>query len=587
MQTKKVLGAILAFFAAAAVFSLEVDRGELQSAGSADTIVFKNYSGPHSVINTIQEIRQIGGVLGEPVRANPTQAMTVGSANRYSVIHAIDITTTEKLDADIFIIGKGATVDHITNLRRIISGYLVSAYGYTERDADTIATFVTVYNAVYRGNMSVFESKYKKIVLDNISASKVGLETDYRDWPGNTQIVIPLSDIAGGLSTIDTSVISDKQVVKSMQGEDDKGIDTRKDMVDIKEREADNAQEKADEAQKTADAEKAKLIDEQKKSAQAQKDADKAQKDADAAKKNADAAQKDADAAQKNADQAQKDADAAKKNAEAHPNDAQAQQDAADAQKNADAAQKDADAAQQNADQAQSDAEQAQKDADQAQKDADSQAQKTEEQAQAAQNAQNEANNAQATSDQKRSEAQAERASIAKDQQSLIENSAQGADENTIFGLKTMDEQGTLSAIVRMNAATGALVKESPVSLIRGRTVYEDGNGFIAIAGANGGNGAIRLVVIDKTSLEIASESADLIAENSMLVQKDGSYFCVIQDGANCFLGKFNNAVETLVKSPVAIKGATPITIGAKGILVTDASGNPILLNPNDLTQIK
>ena len=74
MNAKKVLKNVFSclalFFVTAGVNALEVNRNELQSAGAADTIVFRNYSGPHSVINTIEQIRQIGSGLGESVKGN-------------------------------------------------------------------------------------------------------------------------------------------------------------------------------------------------------------------------------------------------------------------------------------------------------------------------------------------------------------------------------------------------------------------------------------------------------------------------------------------------------------------------------------
>ena len=595
----KIVGIFLAFSAFAGLGALEVDRSEIQSAGGANEIVFRNYSGPHSVINTIQQIRGIGIELGKSVKTNLTAARTVGEKNRYSVIHAVD-GTTGKFDADIFIIGKNATVDHITNLRRIIAAYLETAYGYSSKDADTIATFVTVYNAVYRSNLKYFESRYKEIVIKNLSSSIVGLATDYEEWPGNSQIVIPLSDLSGGLSTIDTSLISDKQVVKSMQGEEDKGIDARKGMVDIKEREADNAQEKADEAQAKADEEKAKLAEEQKKQAEADKlaaqakaDADKAKADADKAKADADKAKTDAEKAKADAAEAQKKADEAKKEAKANPKDEQAQQNAADAQNEAAEAkqeaveaQKEAEAAQSEAESAQQEAESAQQEAESTQQAADNQAQKTEAQAQSAQSAQSQADNAQAAADKKRSEAQEERTSIAKDQQALIAESKQGSNENVIYGLKTVDDAGLASEIVKMNSQDGTVIKESPVTVIRGRTIYENGENFIAIAGSNIGAGAVKLVAIDKKNLEIVAESNEKLAELSVLVEKDGSYFCTIQEGSDFYIGKFNSNVENQLRSQVKVKAATPITVTLKGILVTDTNGVPIVLNPADLSSI-
>ena len=563
MNIKKVLKkafiSIIAVCAASNLAALEVNRNELQSAPNGDEVVFRNYSGPHTVINTIEEIRAIGSGLGKQVSAATDKAGNFGDRNRYYVIHAIDPATKEKMDADIFIIGKGATVDHINNLRRIISAYLTSAYGYSVKDADTIATFITVYNAVYRGNLDYFKTKYKDIVLNNLSASIVGLSTNYAEWPGKTQIVIPLSDINGGLSTVDTSLISDKQVVKSMQGEDDKSIDTRKDMVDLKEREADNMQEKADAKQSKADEEKAKLAEEQKKKAEA---------DAAAAKKKAEA-----DKAKAEADKKKAEADKAKKDASANPNDKQAQKDAADAQKEADKAKKDA--------------EQAQKDADKAQKEADEQSQKTDEQSQKTDEAQKQADEAQQAADQKRDEAQDERTSIAKDQQDLIrEASYTKSGEHIMYGLKNVDEQGVMSTIVKMNDVNGTVIKESPVACIRCRTVYDDGDWFIAVAGSDAANGVVRLVQIDKQNLEISAESNEKLSDLSVLVEKDGSYYCTVQNGADFYIAKFNNTVQSQLISKIKVKGATPITITSKGIMVTSVSGKAIILSLEDLSSI-
>lgn len=591
MNSKKVLKkAFLSIFAALAISSLsaiEVDRNEIQGAPGANDVVFRNYSGPHSVINTVQQIREIGSALGNQVKANPSNTGMIGAANRYAVIHAIDPSTKEKFDADIFIIGRNATVDHITNLRRIISAYLESAYGYSTKDADTIATFVTVYNAVYRGNLDYFKSKYKDIVIKNLSASIVGLSTNYEDWPGKSQIVIPLSDLNGGLSTIDTSLISDKQVVKSMQGEDDKGIDARKDMVDLKEREADNIQSKADEEQAKADAEKAKLVEEQKKKAEADAAAAKAKADAEKAKADAEKAKKDAETAKAKADAEKAKADAAKKQAAAKPNDEQAKKNAAEAQKKADEAKKDAQQAQSKAAESQKDAADAQKEATEAQKSADEQAKKTDEQVQSAQEAQEKADSVQSEADKKRDEAQEERTSIAKDQQTLIrEASYTTSDENAMYGLRNLDDAGIASTIVKMNTKSGAIMKESPVSEIRGRTVFDDGEKFIAVAGSNKGNGAVRLITIDKRKLEMIDESAENISELSVLVEKDGSYYCTIQEGNDFYLGKFTNNLQKQLQSKVKVKAATPITITNYGIIVTDVNGAPVVLNPNDLSSV-
>ena len=178
--TKLLAAACLA--CAATVFALEVNQSELRSA-DMDTVVFENYVGPYSVINTIEEIRAIGSRLAPPIAENPEEAQVSGERSRYYVIHAVDTGTSGKMDADIFVLGPGVGVDHINNVRRIISAYLSAAYDYSRQDADTLATFVTVYNAVYRGNMDSYKERYKQVVIDSLDPEKVGIALSYRDWP--------------------------------------------------------------------------------------------------------------------------------------------------------------------------------------------------------------------------------------------------------------------------------------------------------------------------------------------------------------------------------------------------------------------
>ncbi len=275
---KSLFFVALSLFVATSLFGLEVDQNEIKSTST--TIEFINYTGPHKVIDSIAAIKGIGSDLGTVISKNTAAPATTGNSAKYYVVHAVN-DTKGKLDADIIFIGKDATVDHIDNLRRIISAYLSSAYGYSSKDADTLAVFVTVYNAVYRGNLGYFQSKYKDIVIESLSSENCGLSTTYKDWPGKSEIVIPLFDVKnGGLSTVDTSVISDSKVVDSMQEDDDKNIESRKDMVDIKEREAETASDKAKEAQKQATTEQKKLDEEKAKTQEVKKEAEEDKKTA-------------------------------------------------------------------------------------------------------------------------------------------------------------------------------------------------------------------------------------------------------------------------------------------------------------------
>jgi hypothetical protein len=226
------------FAGAAGIGYTQIDQGELQK--NLAPVSFTSYEGPHARIETREQIRQIGVGLGQAIKAGGERA---GTGSRYFVIHSVSAPDGNKLDADIFGLGANTGVDHIRNLRTIIQGYLQEAYSYSAQDAALLAEYITIYNAVYRGNWDYFSERYKKPVIGNLNPQQAGLATRYNEWPGKTLMVIPLG--MGGISSIDTSLISDNRVVEEMRREDDKGIEQRRNMVDLKEREAAAAELKA------------------------------------------------------------------------------------------------------------------------------------------------------------------------------------------------------------------------------------------------------------------------------------------------------------------------------------------------------
>lgn len=529
-EHKICLLALLAAFVSFSAFSLEVDEDELKTTGQNDSIVFINYTGPHSKIDSLDSIKKLGSDLGTVVARDTSKATSAGNSSRYSVIHAVDPSETGKLDADIIFIGADATVDHINNLRHIIASYLVSAYGYSEKDAETVAVFVTVYNAVYRGKLDTFQNKYKKVVTNNLTSTDCGLSVTYSDWPGHSQIVIPLYDVNGGLSTVDTSVISDTQVVQHMQEDDDKNVESRKEMVDIKEREAENANQKAQEAQKTAVQEQNKLNEQKQKTETARQEAETAKKEAETAQKKADE----------------------------NPNNKAAQKEAA--QKQAVAEEK-----QEAYEEQQSAQEEQQKTTDEAKQTAQEQ---------------------QAVADKKTSEAQEERKTIAKDQAEVIKKEIENAVAPSAYGIELTNDSSLLSGLVKVNTATGEVIKSSPVTYIRNRTMFQAGENFVAIAGENKGNGTVKLVLLSPDTMEITKESNETVAEDSVLVQDSGEYYCVIKDGKNYKLAKYDSDLNLKLRSSVNVKSATPVTVATNYVIVTDSSGTVKVLNKSNLEEV-
>ncbi len=594
------IAAIFAFLAAISATALEVNEDEIRVT---DEIRFENYTGPHAVIETAEAITEIGRGLGRQVARNPEAPGSFGLNGKYSVIHAIDPNEAKKFDADIILINSNATVDHIRNLRRIIAGYLSTAYGYNNSDATTIATFVTVYNAVYRQNLDVFQARYKDVVTKNLTKEKCGLSTKWSDWAGNSQIVIPLYDVNGGLSTVDTSVISDRTVVEKMREDNDKGVDVRQDMVDIKEREAEAASDKAQDAAEKAAQEKQKLAEQKNQQKQAEKAADSAKKNADQAGNTAKQADTKAQNAQKQADNAQKNAEQAQKKAEENPDDKAAQDAAKKAQEDAKKAQEDALKAQQEALAKQQEAIKAQEAAQKAQENAEKEAENTQEQAQKTSEAEAEAEKHQAFADKKETEAQADRTEIAKDKQALLEEALAVDEANAIIGLKVVNESKDLSQMVKVSAADGSTIKVSPVNVVHERIimpvvdpVIEDATSssvqtssvyYVAICGdgSASSNNAVKLCLLDSGNMEIQKESNEFVANDSVLVTDgNGGYYCVIQDGGNYVVAKYNKSLQVQVKSNVAVESNTPIVLSPKGVVVVSKGGNIVLLDTATLT---
>lgn len=463
---------------AARLAAVEVAEQELRVPGS-DAIQFENYGGPYAVIESAEAIVGIGTALGQAVAADVGTAATIQPGAKYTLVHAVGGQAQDGLDADILLLNDMAGVDHIRNLRRIVAGYLEAAYGYTRDDAETLATFITVYNAVYRSQLAVFSEKYKDSVLQYLTEADVGLSTNWQDWAGHTQLVIPLNDVTGTDAAVDTTTISDENVVEALREESDKGIAEREALADIKEREAADASEKAKAAQQEA--------------AQQRKDGDKAG---------------------------------------------------------------------------------------------------------AAQSAQ-ESTAQQQIADRKSAEVKDDRQSIAKDKETIA-SAAPGA-ERYLTGLFVADAAKGLYRLVTVDGDTGSVIRRSPVTQIRGRTVYgvsgvtvtqEDGTPvtfpqlYLAVCGVNGGKSAVKLCLLDTERLELQKQSEETLAEGTSLVPYGDVFLVVVQQGKECFAATFDKNLTMTQKSALAVKPTTPFNITDRGILVTDAGGNPRLLDLRDLSTL-
>lgn len=539
----KVISILTATLVVSHTFALEVDKTELESTRNSN-IIFINYEGPHARIETREDIRGIGYALGRAIKAG---ALRAGSTNRYFAIHSVENSNAQtaktKLDADIFGLGIDVGVDHIKNLRLILQGYLEGAYDYSASDAAILAQFITIYNAVYRGNWDYFTNRYATKVTAELTKDKAGLSIRFDEWPGKALIVIPLATgQAGSLSAIDTSRITEKPVIEQLKKDDNLGLDARKDMVDLKEREAQEAKQTA-QVQKEAIAQEEERLAAQKAALEAEK-AKLAEEKAAAEKA---AAEK--TASQETAGSATTQTDVNQTGTEKVPSaqELAAKEEAIKAQEQA-----------------------------------------ITEKEQALQTQKQEAAAAESRAQQKEAEAKAERAEIAKDQQQVIQNqeAAKTAPEG-ILGITLLQATNALGRLILVNPANGAALKQSTLNTINSRAMLVLADKIIAIAGQAQGSGAVRLVQIDPKSLEMLKQGDDDIAATSLLWDQGQDLYAITTTSGKLYLARFDQNLQLQSKSAIEVHPFASVLFYNDTILTQKADGTPLLLNSKDLTEKK
>jgi len=517
----KAITAVIILLTTAATGFAQVNRDELQDL---PPVTFINYEGPHARVDTREAIRQIGVTLGRQVQeresgmAATMDAMTLeqrrtysyqfelGSPNRYFVIHCVSGPDGEKLDADILGLGVDAGVDHIRNLRVIIQGYLQAAYNYSPSDALLLAEFITIYNAVYRGNWDYFQGRYKPMVIDHLTRDRAGLSIRYDEWPGRTLILIPLG--MGGLSAVDTATISDARVIEEMRREDDQGVPQRQQLVDLVEREAQQAERQAQAERQQARQEERQITEERR---QTEQERQQVQEDRETGR----ITQEQAQTQEQELDRREEELGRREEEVAQRREEAQRLEDFAE---------------------------------------------------------------------QRTQQAQEQRQEIAQDQQAAIAQEAPAG----VFGV-TIERTtpATMGRVVRINPANGAEISRSPLDLTHIRTITFISGRLIAIAGEASGQGAVRLVEINQTSLEMAKQGDDDIRTGSLLwVNGNDLYAITVSEGRN-YLGRFNTELVLQARSSEEVHPEAGVTIQQGRLLTQRANGSPMALDPAALSEVR
>jgi hypothetical protein len=528
---------LLVAAASSAAWAIGVDTNELKTA---QKIEFVNYSGPVNIFETDFDIRGIGNSLARQVLKKQNVAVYF---TKYSAIHAVDTAEPDKLSADIISFDKDAKIDHINNVRRVVSAYVSTLYQYPRKDADLLALFVSYYNAANRGNLAYFTGKYKNVVLAHLTSDKVGLSTKYFDWPGKTQIVIPLNenatkDIFGALNS---SEITTKPVIDQLKAQENKGIPERTAITDLKQQEVKKAQEVIDQEAK-------KLADQKKQTEQAQAALDQARKDAEQAKtdQQKQAAQQQVAEQQQVVEQKQAQQQATEQQIAAQETAVQQKQQEVQQEKTAIAADQAALKADQNPEQAKKDLA-----------------------AQTAQVAQREA-------------------TVAAAEQALkSKQTDQAVFAGKLYYLKIKEylTGGHYNNdMLIIDAATGKVLLKSMEAQICGRKFDLFANGVVVITYKNNHNEGHFLTLLDLDTLQRKAISDEAVFYRSFVETRDNFSYVVVQKNNAYFLGKFGADMKLASLSKEEVDPDSFISFFNDLVYINSKDKNILVLNKADLT---
>jgi hypothetical protein len=185
--------------------------------------------------------------------------------------------------------------------------------------------------------------------------------------------------------------------------------------------------------------------------------------------------------------------------------------------------------------------------------------------------------------EQKTTEAQQERESIAQDQQAVISDEERQA--RGVIGANIEVADTGLGRLVRIDPQNGEELKRSPLETVSVRTLSFFNGKIIAIAGENRGNGAIRLIEVNNSNLEMAKQGDDDIHPNSLLWVNGSDLYAITVDlkSGVLNLGRFDANLTLQAKSAINVHPNASVTIQKDSLLTQDSSGKAVILNPADL----
>lgn len=154
----------------------------------SEKIRFTNRSNARAAENVKRQNDAIGKKLSDMIEGEPTKVHDYKGVS----VRRVYADKEGLYGGDIVSLEPESTFGHINSLYRILTSYISNSFGYSEDKADIIALYVLYYNAMHRNEKSYFKTKYSSELVDTLRVGSTGIGKTYKEWPGKTQIIIPL-----------------------------------------------------------------------------------------------------------------------------------------------------------------------------------------------------------------------------------------------------------------------------------------------------------------------------------------------------------------------------------------------------------
>ncbi len=582
---KIILSLALALFTVTHLAALEVDIDEISKSGKVN---FTNYEGGGGKYESLSQIKSIGYQIAYK-KSKGAESDIFRYHMKYHVVRVAS-AEPEKYSSDIFFIDRDARVDHIRNVRRILSAYLEGMYGYTVKEADAVALFLTYYNAVYRGDTDYFASKYSSNILKQISKQNAGISTKYNEWPGKTAIVIPLTkeSMKGELRKIDPFLISDEKTTKEVKKDNGNG-DDRKELTELKKKDIEKnktdleeEKKKLEDKKKTVTEDKKKTEEEKKKTEEKKKEVEKAKEEI---KKDKETTSKITNPEEKK----EKEEEIKKKEETVKKKEEEVKKEEKKTEETENKIKKDEENIKKSEKETAKKEEEIKKKEEEVKKDTGEtttgkkEEPKKDEVKKEEKKTPTEEKLAKKEEELKKKEAELDkREDVLKDKQ---------ADKN-VFGLKLyyLEVKEYLEGghynndLYMINATDKKIDFKSPVTNICGRRYDVFSGGIVVITHQGSHVSGHRLTLIDREKLTAKITGEDNIFWRSFIEIRDNNIYAIVKDGNSFYLGKFDQDLKLVSKSKEKINENTFITFFEEYIYVNREDKSIIVLNKNDLS---